>query len=234
MVVNLKGVLYGTEMTEGALTPPTRREANRQSRRETILDAAQGSFLDQGYDGTTMSGIAARLGGSKATLWSYFPSKEELFTAVVDRATQEFRRQLTLILNPADEIETALMRFCEQFLAKLTSADALALHRLVVGETGRFPELGRIFYERGPRMTHGLLADYIAGVQERGQLIGIDPLRAAQHLTWLCMSGHYQMLLTGFVPSISPADIAEDIEAAMVTFMRAYGATGERMAGRRA
>lgn len=221
-------------MIERVLTPPTRREANRQSRRETILDVAQGSFLEQGYDGTTMSGIAAQLGGSKGTLWSYFPSKEALFTAVVDRATQEFRRQLTVILNPDDELEVALTRFCEQFLAKVTSYEAIALNRLVVGETSRFPELGRIFYERAPRQTHHLLADYIASAQERGQLLGIDPLRAAQHLTWLCMSGHYQMLLTGFVPSVSPAEIAGDIEAAMVTFMRAYGPTGGTVAGRRA
>ncbi len=170
-----------------------------------------------------MSGIAVRLGGSKGTLWSYFPSKEALFTAVVDRATEEFRRQLTVILNPDDELEVALTRFCEQFLAKVTSDEAIALNRLVVGETSRFPELGHIFYERGPRLTHLVLADYIAGVQSGGRLLGIEPLRAAQQLTWLCMSRHYQMLLTGFIPSISPTEIAEDIEAAMVTFMRAYG-----------
>jgi TetR/AcrR family transcriptional repressor of mexJK operon len=213
-------------MTAAFPVPASRREANRQSRREAILDVAKRSFLEEGYAGTTMSGIAAELGGSKGTLWSYFPSKEALFTAVVDRATQEFRRQLTVILNPADEIHTALTRFCDQFLAKITSAEAIALHRLVVGETSRFPELGRIFYDRAPRQTHQLLAGYIADVQARGHLLGIEPLRAAQQLTWLCMSGHHQMLLTGVVAHISAEEMAADIEAAMTTFLRAYGVAG--------
>ena len=64
---------------------PSRREARRQSRREAILDVAAQSFLEHGYAGTTMSAIAATLGGSKGTLWSYFASKEVLFAAVIDR-----------------------------------------------------------------------------------------------------------------------------------------------------
>jgi TetR/AcrR family transcriptional repressor of mexJK operon len=210
-------------MDATTISSQTRREANRQARRETILDVAQGSFLNQGYDGTTMSEIATQLGGSKGTLWSYFPSKEGLFAAVVDRATQEFRKQLTVILNPADGLDTALRRFCEQFLAKVTSEEGIALHRLVLGETGRFPELGRIFYERGPRQTQLLLAEFIAGAEARGALQGSDPWRAAQHLIWLCMSGNYQLRLTGVSDRISPEELAADIDAAMATFMRAYG-----------
>lgn len=213
-------------MEATTILPPSRREANRQSRRETILDVAQGSFLDQGYDGTTMSGIAAELGGSKGTLWNYFPSKEALFAAVVDRATQKLRKRLTVILNPDDGLEVALRGFCEQFLVKVTSDESVALHRLVLGETSRFPELGRIFYERAPRQTQLLLAEFIAGAQVRGQLLGMEPLRAAQHLIWLCMSGNYQMRLTGVIDHIPPDALAADIDAAMTTFMRAYGGTG--------
>jgi AcrR family transcriptional regulator len=209
-----------------ATSPSGRREANRRSRRELILDVAQGSFLDQGYDGTTMSRIAAQLGGSKGTLWSYFPSKEDLFAAVVDRATQEFRQKLSVILNPDDDVETALRGFCEQFLAKLTSGQGIALHRLVIGEIGRFPELGRIFYERAPLQTQLLLGDFIASVQARGQLRVIDPSRAAQHLTWLCLSGSYQLRLTGMIDHATPEMLAGDVDAAMSTFMRAYGVDG--------
>lgn len=210
-------------MNATTIPPPSRREANRQSRRETILDVAQGSFLDHGYDGTTMSGIAARLGGSKGTLWSYFSSKESLFAAVVDRATEAFREQLMVVLNPNDGLETALQRFCTQYLAKITANEGIALHRLVIGETSRFPELGRIFYERAPRQTQLLLADFIADAQTRGLLKDIEPFRAAQHLTWLCMSGSYQLRLTGVIDEIPPEVLAADIEAAMTTFMRAYG-----------
>ncbi len=56
-----------------AAKPASRREARRHSRRETILDVAAQWFLEHGYDGTTMSAIATALGGSKGTLWNYFP-----------------------------------------------------------------------------------------------------------------------------------------------------------------
>lgn len=210
-------------MDATTISPPSRREANRLSRREAILDVAQSSFLEFGYGGTTMSGIAAQLGGSKGTLWNYFPAKQALFTAVVDRATEEFRRQLTVILNPDDGLETVLRGFCEQFLTKVTTEEAIALYRLVVGETSRFPELGRIFYARAPHQTHLLLGDFIARVQTRGLLLGIEPLRAAQHLAWLCMSGSYQMRLTGMLDKVTPEQVAADVDAAMGTFMRAYG-----------
>lgn len=204
-------------------SPPSRREANRLSRREAILDVAKGSFLNQGYAAATMSAIAAELGGSKGTLWSYFPSKEALFEAVIERATEEFRYQLTVVLNPADDLEAALNRFCRQYLTRVMSADGIALHRLVVAETSRFPEVGKIFYERGPRQTHLLLAGFIADAQQHGRLQDIDPLQAAQQLTWLCMAGHYQMLLTGAADTVSAEDIAADVDAAMTTFLRAYG-----------
>ena len=125
-----------------------------------------------------MSGIAAKLGGSKGTLWNYYPSKEVLFGAVLDRATAAFREQLTLTLSPDDPIETALTKFCTKFLGKLTMPESLALHRLVVGEAARFPEMGRIFYERAPWKTQELLACYLEQAAEKGLIRCDDPFAA--------------------------------------------------------
>jgi AcrR family transcriptional regulator len=203
---------------------PTRREARREARRETILDVAAQYFLEHGYAGTTMSGIAATLGGSKGTLWNYFPSKELLFAAVIDRVTEAFRAQLSLILNPRDEIETALRRFCREFIRKVTSPEAIALHRLVVGEANRFPEMGRIFYERAPRQTQQLLAAFLADAMERGQIRRLDPLVAARHLTAMCMLGNHQQRLMGVVEEVLAESIDAEVDGAMQTFMRAYAA----------
>ena len=81
----------------------SRREARRNDRREAILAVAYASFLEHGYAATTMSGIAAKIGGSKATLWSYFPSKEALFEAVLDQATAAYRLQLSSLLDPCGD-----------------------------------------------------------------------------------------------------------------------------------
>lgn len=210
---------------ESAVTPScTRREARRQSRRKAILEAAAVSFLENGYAGTTMSAVAARLGGSKGTLWSYFPSKELLFGAVIDDATEAFRAQLSLILNPHDGVETALRRFCEEFLRKVTSPEAIRLHQLVVGEASRFPEIGRIFYDRAPRMTHRLLADYLDAAMARGLLRRDDPLRGAQQLIGLCMTGSHQRLVLRVLEEADAQAVHGDVDCAMRTFMAAYAA----------
>jgi AcrR family transcriptional regulator len=202
--------------------PQSRREARRESRREAILDVAERSFREHGYAGTTMSAIAAELGGSKGTLWSYFPSKEALFDAVLDRATAEFREALTLNLSSDDPIETILARLCEQFLTKVVSAEAISLHRLVIGEAARFPEIGRIFYERAPRGTHLLVAGYLEHAMAAGTLHQDDPLRAAQYLTALCMAGSHQQLAAGVIAPPDPAALRREAAQAVAMFLRAY------------
>lgn len=205
---------------------PTRREARRRSRRDAILDVAERSFLENGYAGTTMSAVAATLGGSKGTLWSYFPSKEQLFGAVIERASKAFRAEMMLILNPADDLERALQRFCGELLRKITLPEAIALHRLVVGETARFPEVGRIFFESAPRLTQTLLADFLSSAMERGLLRQADPLRAAQHLTSLCMSRVHQLRFMGLVDWADPEMIEADVTNGVDCFMRAYRVDG--------
>ena len=224
-LVNQKSVLQGTEMIEEMeiSVPVSRREARRISRREAILDVAAQSFLENGYAATTMNGIAAALGGSKGTLWSYFPSKEGLFAAVLDRATTVFRAQLQQILNRDDATEQTLHRFCHGFIERVTSPDAIALHRLVIGEVQRFPEVGSIFYARAAGSTRGLLADYLAEAMEAGHLRRDDPLVAAEHLTQLCLGGSHQRLMLGVLDRATPAQTKADARNAMATFMRAFG-----------
>lgn len=201
---------------------PSRREARREARRHAILDVAARSFLEHGYAGTTMSAIAATLGGSKGTLWSYFASKDVLFGAVIERVTDAFRAQLSLILNPRDGVEPALRRFCTEFLRKITSREAIALHRLVLGEVSRFPEIGPIFYERAPRQTQQLLADFLADATRDGLLRCDDPLSAARQLTALCMHGGHQRMLMGVIDSLPAEEIAAEVDRATTTFLRAF------------
>jgi len=229
VVVNHKSVPYGTKTmmqppSPTLMEPPaTRREARRHSRRETILDVAGESFLENGYAGTTMNAIAARLGGSKGTLWSYFPSKDVLFAAVLDRATEAFRGQTMVILNPDHAPEVALRRFCRGFLERLTMPQSIALHRLVLGEVQRFPEVGRIFHERAPAVIRELLTKYLTGAMDKGRLRQHTPAVAAEQLIGLCLSGCHQRLMLGLIDRATPALLNADTDHAMETFMRAHG-----------
>jgi TetR/AcrR family transcriptional repressor of mexJK operon len=199
-----------------------RREARRIDRREAILAVARRSFLEHGYAATTMSGIAATIGGSKATLWSYFPSKEVLFAAVLDEAIASYRVQLSTLLDTSADPERTIGAYCHSLLAKMTTPEALALQRLVHGEAGRFPEMGRIFYDRGPAATQTLLGGFIGSLMERGLLRRDDPMRAARALSSLCMSGIYQQLILGRLATPTREMIAADAAAATDLFLRAY------------
>lgn len=208
-------------------SPPGRREARRRDRREAIIDVAARYFLDNGYAATTMSGIAAALGGSKGTLWNHFPSKEALFAAVLDHATTAYRAQLSEILDPCGQLVPTLHRVAVSLLEKVTSPDAIALHRLVMSEGGRFPEMSRIFFEMAPRHIRALLAGFLAGAMDRGQLRPDDPMLAARVLMTLTMSGCHQQLLMGQIAQPTRHQIDEDTGFAVDIFMRAYAPDGD-------
>jgi AcrR family transcriptional regulator len=169
-----------------------------------------------------MSAIATTLGGSKSTLWSYFPSKAALFEATLDHAIAKHHARLSENLVPGGDLETALGRFAKVFVGTVTSPRAIALHRLVQGEAGRFPEVGEIFYRRVPRRTNDLLADFLARAMRRGLLRQDDPLLAAHTFIALCMGGTYQLLMLGQSDWPGPEEIAQDVAQVLAVFLRAY------------
>ena len=158
----------------------SRREARRRDRRDAIIAVAKRSFLENGFAATTMSSIAAELGGSKGTLWSYFPGKEELFAAVLRDATGVYHASLAELLDTGGEVEPTLLRFSHDLLRKVTSPDAIALHRLVAAEASRFPKMGAIFQELAPLSTRNLLARFLEAAMAKGQLRQADAMLAAR------------------------------------------------------
>lgn len=181
--------------------------------------------MEHGYAGTTMSGIAAALGGSKGTLWSYFPSKEALFSSALEEATNIFRAELAQILDDASgDVVSALRQFCISLTTKTTRSEAVALHRLVLSETSRFPEVGAIFFDRAPHMTQKLLAEYLSGAMDSGFLRRDDPLAMARELFALCLAGSHQKLLLGVSDTPQPDVIERDVNRALDIFLRAYAA----------
>lgn len=198
-----------------------RREENRKERHAAIVRQARDAFLEQGYAATSMSTIAGKLGGSKGTLWAYFPSKEDLFAAVLDDLTVSFRNSLEDALRPGRDCRTTLSDFAERFLQKIVDPYILGMHRLIVGEGGRFPEIGRIFYERGPRQVVERLADYICQRMDAGDLRADDPQQAARNLIQLTQTAQ-SLRLWGVVDTPTPELLHTHATNAVDVFMRAY------------
>lgn len=210
-------------MTE--LVPPpaiSRREARRRDRQDAILEVAQRHFLEHGYGATTMSAIAATLGGSKGTLWNYFPNKEELFSAVLRRATAAYHARIARILDESGELEPTLRCFASNLLRQVTMPESVALHRLALVEAGRWPKMGEIFFDLAPRHTRALLGRFLLGAMERGQLRHADPARAAHTLITLTLSGCYQKIIWGQLDKPASEQMDADVAFAVDCFLRAY------------
>ena len=163
-----------------------------ETRRNAIVQAAVELFKEKGYERASMNELARRLGGSKATLYGYFPSKEELFVAVVKAvATLHLADAIAALSEDAAEhmsLEQLLTRFGERMMVVLTNdASALAVYRMVVAEAGH-SVVGQLFDESGPAQLGEALAALFERAIERGELRRANPKVLAAHFTALVTS----------------------------------------------
>ena len=174
------------------------QSARGQQRLSKILEAATEAFLQEGYDNTSIDAILARSGGSKATLYQYFPTKADLFRAVIDAVVLNSSQPE---LDTAEDIRTALTRFGTERLRVIFSAQHRALLRLVIAEQERFPDLARMYYDRGPLRSHDTLTGYL-NVLQLGQRLSIeDTDEAAEFYVGMLLHRWYkEMLLLGAAP----------------------------------
>lgn len=197
--------------------------ARTDMRRRAILDVAGEAFRLDGYAATSMSSIAARLGGSKGTLYNYFRSKEELFAAFMeDVCGEDVVPLFDRLPGPDADLREGLIAFGCAFMGFITSEPRVSIYRVIIGEAGRFPELGRIFYEAGPHIGEQRLGEYFAGLMDRGVLRRADRTTVARHFKELCMSGMHQLRLMGVAPDLDDATMRGTVTAGVEAFLRAY------------
>jgi AcrR family transcriptional regulator len=215
-----------TEPPTGSITPETGPETCNETRTGSkpaqIMLAAKDLFTSQGFGATSMDAIARKANVSKATLYAHFSGKEELFAAIVSHAC---RAQSHLLSTPdADglELTEALSEIGRNFLSLILSPQAIAIFRVVVGETARFPDLGRIFFESGPNQMRATLSAFLAKAAERGQLDIKEPLRAAEHLIGMLQTPVHLHVLFGVKASFTKAEVDKVVKDAVDAFLRAY------------
>jgi AcrR family transcriptional regulator len=203
-----------------------RREQNKAERRAAIVQLAMRSFIQNGYEATTMSAIAKAMGGSKGTLWSYFNSKEELLAAVIDSAAAAFQSFMATALDTEQDVRLVLTQFCETFIERISRPEAIALQRLVVGQVDRFPEIGRVFFEHAPAINHAILSAYFSRQMAAGVIRADDPGEAARMLLDLCTGGYHDWVLYG-VETQNAAIERREAARVVQQFLRCYGAVGQ-------
>jgi len=201
-----------------------------EARREAILEVAAQVFLEFGFERASMGEMVRRIGGSKSTIYSYYPSKEALFQAVVEKVGE-------IHIQPAfDElashdgekgIRDVLNKFSEKLAAFLCSHEILATHRMVLAEAGR-SNMGELFYEAGPKRGIIQLAGLLQRAMEKGLMRKESPMVAALQFFALVQA---EILLRWYYnepPPLTDEQIKDIADRAMATFSRAYFLDSER------
>jgi AcrR family transcriptional regulator len=201
--------------------PPRRKgRCALPERRQALLDAAREVFLEKGYANATIDEVVARAGGSKATVYSLFENKEGLFAALVAEAAEELSALVKTY--PFDgSIANSLRDFGQHYLEILTRPERLALFRLVLGECGRVPEVGDIFYRTGPQPIFQRIAELLRAAAARGQ-ITISDAEGMAHFFIDALRGHVHMqVLLNPTRRPTPKEIERHVDFVVENFLRA-------------
>ncbi len=167
-----------------------------------------------------MSEIAARLGGSKATLYGYFPSKEDLFaTAMLESHAEDIQKFISKLDTSREDVSNVLEEFGRSYLEFNSAPELLDNKRNALAQGAHSP-LGPILYERGPKHSSGQLTAYLEHLMETGRLRRSDPEIAALHLQGLLEAGIVEPSLYGAKPLLT---IEHAASLAVEVFLRAYG-----------
>ena len=222
-----------TQADSNASLPPEQPESDspRRARRlasgTVIREAAAALFLEKGYQGTSMDDIAAAARISKQTIYTHFADKESLFTDLVlgnaDRV-DAFVQSMRQAVHDSADVRTALTLLARQYVYTVSRPEVLRLRRLVIGESGRFPDVARAYYEQVPQRMYSALADLLRELTEQGELRLDDPTLAAYQFAWLVLGIPLDRGM--FLPTdatLTDAEFDRIADAGVTTFLAAYG-----------
>jgi AcrR family transcriptional regulator len=193
-----------------------------ESRREAILEVALEVFLEAGFERASMAQIAQRVGGSKATLYGYFPSKEALFIAATHAAGKHMEQVVAELMSDSPEgLEPRLIRFGVELVAFMYDERTLAAQRMVLGEAGR-SDIGELFWKSGPGQGQKMLAEFLSARMERGELRRADPMLASAHLLALLNAEHSHRAFFRSQASLDSDTITPTVSRAVTVFLQGY------------
>lgn len=224
MDVVWKSRLQRGRMTTTIKAPPEGRQRIKPQRakQKALTESALSVFLSEGFAGASLDKVAEAAGVSKRTIYNHFASKEDLFLEIVGTMVEDILepvdRSLTGVL-PVDEL---LCDFARRYADVMLSESRIALHRLVLGEMGRFPSLGQIYFVNGYERARRGVAHLLERLVLRGQ-VAIDDCDAAANFFWQMTISPLQRDLL-FRPDTRKEDIDVDghLRLSVTLFLRMY------------
>ncbi len=191
---------------------------------DQVLAGARDVFLSVGFEGASVDDIARVSGVSKATLYSYFPDKRILFMEVA-RIECEQQAQTAIATLDADQPLPDLMRAVGTHLVDFICSEfGQRIFRICIAESERFPDLGRAFYDSGPKTVHDAIVAMLKAKVDNGEAIIDDVELAADQFPELCKANIFHKLLFNLQSEFSEREKARVIDGAVTTFVARYGA----------
>ncbi|RZJ59893.1 MAG: TetR/AcrR family transcriptional regulator [Acidovorax sp.] len=167
-------------MTEPATVIAPTRLTDRK--REAIVQAAIVEFREHGFNGTSMDRVAAAAEVSKRTVYNHFPSKDELFGAILDHLWDRSHSLPDVAYNAHQPLRAQLLAVLDQKMELLNDASFIDLSRVAMAEMMHTPERARAMVARLSEKEEGL-PRWIRAAQQDGTLrAGVDPQYAAHQL----------------------------------------------------
>lgn len=221
-----------TQTAKAARTPgpaPVRPRVQPHSprladRRRKFVEAAERLFLERGYAGTSVNEVVRIAGGSLATLYAEFGTKEDLFEAVLSRRAGALFEGNWREAARTGDLAGALRELAARMQARILSADSLAIYRLAVAEAPRFAGLRKAFLNIGLRGFMGHLSDHFAQLARAGRLRIDDPALAAERFLALLQGQQQFIAACGGAARISAAQRKRQVEQAVDAFLTLYPA----------
>ena len=201
-------------------TTPATRLTDRK--REAIVQAAIAEFRENGFAGTSMDRVAAAADVSKRTVYNHFPSKDELFEAILAQMWERSHAQVEIRYDAGRPLRAQLLAVLEQKMQMLDDASFIDLSRVAMAELMHTPERARALVDRLSEKEEGL-PQWLRAAQQDGRLrAGVDANYAAHQLHGMVKSFAFWPQLAMGQPPLAPALRQQVLEDAVAMFLGFY------------
>ncbi len=172
------------------------RAGERAERERRIIAAALDEVIQYGYEGVTMSGIAARAGSSKETLYNWFTNKEGLFAALIEANADQSAQHIEQALDSDSDPHDVLVGFASGLLGLLTSSGSIAVNRAAMSSS----DLAEVLLNHGRFRVGPLVETYLSQLARKGVIAIDDPAGAFELLYGLIVRDTQIRVLLGEAP----------------------------------
>ncbi len=212
---------------EPALPPRWRRR--KAARPQEIVAAAMDIFAERGYAAARLDDVALRAGVSKGTLYLYFPSKDELFKAVVRTAILPNLERAERMVGEGPGPSFALLERLLGMVAEVVATTRAAIiPKLVIAEAGNFPDLAAFYHREVVRRGLGLLAGLLQRGIDQGEFRPVNVDHTARLVMAPLLMAAVWRTSFDHVDGNEPLDVPALIATHLDHLRRALAPDGER------